>query len=74
MSNITELARGQLTAADVLVIELADVSETPPAVLLRWPPQPSVVDPIRFPAVANAVMAVLAAAVARLSAIRSEQT
>ena len=67
MSKVTELAAGKITAADTLVVELVEATETPAVVLLRWPGQPSVADPDRFPAVANAVMAVLAEAAARLA-------
>ena len=70
MSKIL-LAEGQITPSDRLVIELVEALETPPVVLLRWPAAPSVADPLRFPAVANAIMAILAGAVARLSQISS---
>ena len=70
MSKIL-LAEGQITPTDRLVIELVESIETAPLVLLRWPAAPSVVDPLRFPAVANAIMAILAGAVARLSQISS---
>jgi hypothetical protein len=72
MSKIL-LAEGQITGGDTLSVELVEAVETPPAVLLHWPRQPSAADPLRFPAVANAVMSILAAAVARLSEIRSAQ-
>jgi len=72
MSTII-LARGYVTKADELTVELIEPATAPPAVLLRWPAQPSVTEPIRFPATANAIMSILAAAVARLSEIRSAQ-
>ena len=51
MTKVTLLAAGQITPADTLTIDLVEATETPPAVLLRWPGQPSVADPFRFPAV-----------------------
>jgi hypothetical protein len=70
MSKIL-LAEGRITPSDRLLIELVEALETPPAILLHWPAAPSVADPLRFPAVANAIMAILAGAVARLSQISS---
>jgi hypothetical protein len=66
----TILSEGQITPSDRLVIELIESIETPPVVLLHWPAAPSVADPLRFPAVANAIMTILAGAIARLSQIR----
>jgi hypothetical protein len=71
MSTIT-LASGQVTPADTLMIELVTASETPPAVLLRWPGEPSVAQPHRLPAVANQVMAIMAAAIARLATMEGD--
>jgi hypothetical protein len=71
MSKSTILASGRVTPSDRLVIELVEALETPPAILLHWPEAPSVADPLRFPTVANAIMTILAGAVARLSQIRS---
>jgi hypothetical protein len=73
MSKTTTLAAGQITAADQISIELVQASETPTVILIRWPDAPSVTDPRRFAATANAVMAVLAAASARLAEIKAAQ-
>jgi hypothetical protein len=69
MSKIL-LAEGQITRTDTLSIELVEPADAPPVLLLRWPPQPSVTDSTRLPVTANAIMQVLAAAIARLAAIR----
>ena len=69
MSKIL-LAEGQITGADTLSIELVEAVETPPAVLLHWPAAASITDPTRLPVTANAIMQVLAAAIARLAAVR----
>jgi hypothetical protein len=71
MSTIT-LASGQVSTADTLIIELVTAAETPPAVLLRWPGEPSVTQPHRFPVVANQVMAIMAAAIGRLATMEGD--
>jgi hypothetical protein len=69
MSKIL-LAEGQITAADRLRVELLEPLESPPVVLLHWPPEASITDPTRLPVTANAIMQIMAAAIARLAAIR----
>jgi hypothetical protein len=71
MSTII-LARGHVTKADELRIELVEPSGNPPVIMLRWPHAPSITDPNRLPTTANAVMQVLAAAIGRLAAIQRE--
>jgi hypothetical protein len=70
MSQITELASGQLTAVDTLTIELVQADETPAIVIIRWPAKPSVLHPYRFPAVAEITARTFAAAVVKLAQIR----
>ena len=72
MSTII-LARGHVTKADEVSVELVQAAETPGAILIRWPAAPSVTDPHRLPAVANAVMEVLAAAVGKLATIADDE-
>ena len=67
MATVTELATGQITLSDSLTVELHRSIEAPPAVLLVWPAAPSVTDPHRFGAVANAVVAIMAEARAVLA-------
>jgi hypothetical protein len=50
MSTVTTLAEGQLTAAGTITVELVEADETPTTVIVRWPSQPSVLHPRRFPA------------------------
>ena len=71
MSNVTQLATGQINASDRLSVELVQATETPAAILIRWPSAPSVTDPHKFSAVANAVVAILAEARARLARIKA---
>jgi hypothetical protein len=49
MSQITQLASAQLTAVDVLTIELVETSEHPTVVIVRWPDKPSVIHPQAIP-------------------------
>jgi len=69
MPNLT-LATGQI-GNDQLTIELVQTSDTPPAILFRWPDQPTVCPPSRFDATAAAVMRVLAAARDALAQIKA---
>jgi hypothetical protein len=39
MSKVTQLASGQITKAASIAVELVEADETPPAVLVRWPPR-----------------------------------
>jgi hypothetical protein len=43
------LGTAQLTAVDVLTIELVETDEHPTVVIIRWPDKPSVIQPRRFP-------------------------
>jgi len=63
---------GEITAAgDTISIELVEAIETPSTILLVWPAAPSVSDPRKFGTVANAVVAILAQAKARLATINA---
>ena len=72
MPTVT-LAVGQITPADQLTIELVSATETPEAILIRWPAAASVTDPRRFGLVANSVTAVLAEAWATLARIKAAE-
>jgi hypothetical protein len=73
MSQVTELASGQITAVDAVVIELVQADETPAVVIVRWPIKPTVLHPYRFPAVADVAVRTFAAAVVRLAHIRRDR-
>ena len=73
MSQITQLASAQLTAVDVLTIELVETSEHPTVVIVRWPDKPTVMHPRRFPSGANTAAAAFAAAIVKLAHIRRER-
>jgi hypothetical protein len=72
MSKVTQLAAGQLTKSDTMTIELVKASDTPPAVLIRWPEAPSVLAPNTqaLAAVAAAMVRVMAEAQAELAQLR----
>jgi hypothetical protein len=66
------LASGQINS-DMISVELVEPIDAPAAVIIRWPQAPSVTDPRRFSAVANAVARVMAAAIVRLAQIRARR-
>jgi hypothetical protein len=73
VSKTTVLATGRITGAEIITITQVEWSDSPPVVMIRWPGQPSLTDPNRLPAVANELMAIMAAANAKLDAIQRQQ-
>jgi hypothetical protein len=71
MSKTTTLASGQITTTDTLRVELREPDEFPATILITWPQAPSVVDPRRFGATANAVARLMATAITKLAKIRA---
>jgi hypothetical protein len=71
--NITELASGQLTGTQTIIVELIEADETPAAVIVRWPAKPSVFHPHRFPTAADNAARTFATAAVRLAAIKRER-
>jgi hypothetical protein len=69
MSQITQLATGQITAVDVLTIELVEAHETPAVV--RWPVKATVIHPRRFPDTASVVVRLFAEAHTVLDSIKA---
>ena len=47
MSNVTELAAGQINQADSITVDLVTPPDAPATVLIRWPDAPSVLNPAR---------------------------
>jgi hypothetical protein len=74
MSNhpITPLASSQINH-DHLKVELVEPDTMPAMVRIVWPPQPTVVDPRRFPDTAAAIAQLFARAHIVLAAIRAER-
>jgi hypothetical protein len=73
MSKTTTLASGQITTTDALRVELQEPDEFPATILIIWPQAPSVVDPRRFGATANAVARLMATAITSLAQIRANK-
>ena len=71
MSKTTTLASGQITPTDVLLVELREPEEFPASIMITWPQAPSVIDPRRFGATANAVARLMATAITTLGQIRA---
>ena len=69
---ITPLASVQVNH-DQLKVELVEPAAMPAMVRIIWPPQPTVVDPKRFPNVAAAVAQLFARAHIVLAAIRADR-
>lgn len=72
MSNhpITPLASAQISH-DHLRVELVEPDTLPAVVRIVWPPQPTVVDPKRFPDVAAAVAQLFARAHIVLASVKA---
>lgn len=67
---ITPLASAQINH-DRLAVELIEPDGLPPMVRIVWPPQPSVIDPRRFPDVAAEVARLFATAATTLASIKA---
>ena len=72
MSKSTILATGRISAADIITITYVEPGDSPPAIFVRWPGQPSITDRHRLPSLANQVMAIMAAAIARLAMMEGD--
>jgi hypothetical protein len=72
MSNhpITPLASGQVNH-DQLKVELVEPEAMPAMVRIVWPPQPTVVDPKRFPDIAAAIAQLFARAHIVLASLKA---
>ena len=73
MSKLTELARGQITPTEALVVVLVQPEDMPPSVIIHWPVTRTVLAPRAFSAASNVVMRAFAAAGIRLAALRRER-
>jgi hypothetical protein len=65
------LAVGAVTQSDRLVVELVQRPDTPDAILIKWPPQPTVTDPAKLTATIAAIVRVLGTAQIELAARRA---
>ena len=65
------LAVGTVTQSDRLVVELVQRADTPDAILIKWPPRPTVTDPAKLTATIAAIVRVLGAAQIELAGRRA---
>jgi hypothetical protein len=68
--HTTQLARGKITNADTLTIELIQPLELPAVIRIHWPDKPSICPPTQFDQAVAAAMRILSNAVVELAAIR----
>jgi hypothetical protein len=72
MSQITDLARGTINGAD-LIIELLQLGDHPSVVRGVWPLKPSIIPPSRFNAVAADLGRLFASAATRHTQLRAQR-
>ena len=65
-----QLATGQITSTETIIVELIEADETPAVVIVRWPSKPSVFHPCRFPSAADNAARTFASAVVKLAQIK----
>ena len=73
MSQITELASGQITAGEAITVELVEANETPAVVIVHWPAKPTVLHPRRFPDAAAVTARLFAEAHTALAGIKARR-
>jgi hypothetical protein len=71
MSQITELASGQITPSETITIELVEADETPADVIVRWPAKPP--PSPAFPVTAAVIARLFAEAATALAAIKASR-
>jgi hypothetical protein len=64
------LATGAVSRSDHLAVELIERPDTPTAILIKWPTQPTVTDPAKLTSTVAAIVRVLGAAQIELAARR----
>jgi hypothetical protein len=67
------LASGHINGSDMISVELIEPVDTPSVVMIKWPHQPSVADPRRFPTIAATVARLMATASTTLAQIRARR-
>ena len=67
---VTELARGDINAADELFVELIKPADMPAMIRITWPPQPTIMQPRRFAEIASEAMRILGRANVALTQFR----
>ena len=73
MHQRTDIAAGQVTNTDRIIIELVQPPDSPPVIAINWPQKTSVVTLEAFPAVANKAASLFAQAATRLAQIKAKR-
>ena len=73
MSDITDLSRGNITAAEELSVQLIQPDSMPAVVRIVWPNAPTITTPARYLEVASAAMRLLAEASTTLTRIKASK-
>jgi hypothetical protein len=74
MSQITELASGQLTPTDAISVILSQPDDMPSSVIVHWPIKPTVIDPKSFGDSASIVVKLFADAHIALAGLRARRS
>ena len=74
MSNVTELASGQIPPrGDRFVVELAESPGLPPTITVRWPERVTITTPANFDNMAAQITRLLSSASIELGMIRAHK-
>lgn len=70
MSNVTPLSSGSFNGQTLTIEPVEPGNDLPNAVVVKWPPKPTIASPAAFDKVVADAMKVLSNAVVELAAIR----
>jgi hypothetical protein len=73
VTDVTQLAHGQIAAADELSVQLIQPDSMPAVVRIVWPTAPTITTPARYNEVASAAVRLLAEASTTLARIKASK-
>jgi hypothetical protein len=73
MHDVTELARGHITTADELSIQLIEPADSPSVIMIVWPAKATPARPDAYADCAAKIMRVVARASIELAAIKAKR-
>jgi hypothetical protein len=73
VTDVTQLAHGQIAAADELSVQLIQRDSMPAVVRIVWPTAPTITTPARYNEVASAAIRLLAEASTTLARIKASK-
>jgi hypothetical protein len=73
VTDVTQLAHGQIAAADELSVQLIQPDSMPAVVRIVWPTAPTITTPARYNEVASAAIRLLAEASTTLARIKASK-